>query len=210
MANASNISVTGNYVKNIVTKFRSIHISQIPYFFPENVKSGRDSIKAACKFISGRNFIDMNMETEILTSVGLDPDQKQIDCIWMAIDLLSSEVSDTRSLDRLLNAVISIDNGPESVCFVSGGKSIIRAIAIENEYEVLNLLTTQTHICDIQDIPETDAAKSEYSMIIVIRDRNLLGHISSIGLKIPHKIALLEGGLLEKPTIKYLERASNI
>lgn len=209
MANTSNISVTGNYVKTIVTKFRSIHISQIPYFFPDNVKSGRDNIKAACKFISGRNLIDMNMDTEILTSVGCNPDQKQIDCIWVAIDLLSKEVSDTRSLDRLLNSVISIDNSPESICFVYGGNSIIRGIAIEDEYEVLNLLTTQTHICNIQDLPETEAEKSSYSMLIVIRDKNLLGYIGNVGLKIPHKIALLEGGLLERPNIKYLGITTN-
>lgn len=207
MASKSNISVTGGHVKNIVTRFRSIHISQIPYFFPDNVKSGKSNLGPACKFISSRNYIDMHMETGILTAVGCDPDQKQIDCIWAAIDMLSNETSDQNKLDKLLKSVVSTEGSPESICFVAEGTRIVRVIALENEHEVLNAVVAQTHICNIQNIPETDAGQSEYTMLIVIRDRKLLGYINNAGLKIPHKIALLEGGLLEKPNITYFGKS---
>lgn len=210
MANTSNFSTTGNYIKNTVTRFRSVLISQLPYFFPDTVKSGKGNIEPTCKYISARGYIDMDMNTGILTSVGSCPDQKQIDCIWVAIDMLSREASDVKTLDRLLGSLVSINDSPESLCFIANGNCLIRAIAVENEYEALNILAAQTHICNIQDIPETAADQSEYMMLIVIRDKKLLGHISKYNLKIPHKIALLSGGLLEKPTIAYFGTASSV
>ncbi len=203
MASKANISSTGEQVKNIVTRFRSIHISQLPYFFPDNLKSGRNNLEPACKFISSRNYIDMHMNTGILTSVGGSPEQKQIDCIWAAIDMLSCEVTEDNTLDRLLKSVVSIEGSPESVCFVAEGKHIIRVISVESEHEVLNTVIAQTHICNIQNIAESDADQSSYMMLIVIRDKKLLGYINKANLKIPHKIALLDGGLLEKPSVTY-------
>lgn len=207
MASTSNISKTGEQVKRIVTRFQSIHISQLPYFFPDNIKSGKTNLEPACKFISSRNYIDMHMESGILTDVGNDPDQKQIDCIWAAIDMLSHEVTDDIPLYKLLQSVISIENSPESLCFVAEGSHIIRAISLESVHDVLNTVIAQTHICNIQDLAETDAEKSDYLMLIVIREKNLLGYINRANLKIPHKIALLEGGLLEKPSVTYYGKA---
>ena len=188
--------------KSVISRFRCVLVKQMQYFLPPNTYSYRENhALAVCKYLYKAKYA--TMDGDFLYSPGTPSlDYKMIDCIWAMIDILSPRKEEDIPLHEALKKSLPLDE-PESLCFIQNNTNLIRAMAIETPAEMGLLNLEMTKLYPMNGAVVGEEYKIGCTLLIVIRDKNMLASIGNLNLKIPHKIAVLEGGMLEKPTISY-------
>lgn len=192
----------GKTGKSVILKFKCMLTDQMQYFLPEETRSYRDDHGySVCKYLQNAKFAAI--DNKVLYSAGNTMlDHKMIDCIWAMIDMLTPHSEEETPLYIALKNSFALDE-PESLCFIQNNKSVIRAMALETASEIGLLSLEQNKLYTLAGAVAGEEYKIDSTLLIVIRDKNMLASIGNLGLKIPHKIAVLEGGMLEKPRISY-------
>ena len=195
-------TVAGEAAKNAIMKFKCMLIPQIRYFLPEHTMQYKDDKSMAiCKYLSKEKYVTMD-ENYIYSRGNSLMDVNMVDCIWAMIDMLEPENKDDIPLSEALKQAFILER-PESLCFIRKNTEIIRVMAVETEAEIPLIAFTQEKILQLKEVQPGHEHEIEDILLIVIRNENMLNKISNINIKIPHKIAYLEGGMLEKPKVYY-------
>lgn len=205
MANYLNTAI-GAKVEDLVAKYGCISTSQVPYFLSEKEQGSysQEAIEKAVKALEGRRFIERKGSFIHLKSASFD--QKMIDSIWAMIDMNRQDNGENAVGSDLLAG--ELENSyklptPETLGFVKGASLLVRTLAIETEPQIATISLVQDKIYDYSNAKRGEESKISSVLLIIIREKKFIGKIARLGLTIPHKIALLDGGLFDIPTITY-------
>lgn len=195
-------TVAGEAAKDAILKFKCMLVSQIRYFLPENtLQYKEDRSMAICHYLSKEKY--GNLDGNYIYSRGNDlMDLNMIDCIWAMIDMLEPENEGDMPLSVALKQAFTLER-PESLCFIRKNSQIIRAMAVETESDVHLISFVQEKIMNLKNVKPGHENEIDDVLLIVIRNEDMLSKISTLDIKIPHKIAYLQGGMLEKPEVFY-------
>lgn len=199
-----NNTTDGEAARKAVITFGTLLEIQLPYFIPEtefirDKNAGDSHITAICKYLSKSR--TATYENGIITLANRETDQHMIDSVWAMIDVLTGPDT-TIPVSKAISNSFALQS-PESLCFIKNNQKMIRTISIQSIDEVPLLQLVQEKIYTNNGVVVGQEDKIASLLLIVIRDKKLLGTISKLKLTIPHKIALLDGGMLEKPTVTY-------
>ena len=192
-------------VLSVLSKFGCLTYSQIYYFLkPPKTVNEEAKVKKIQSIEKIINYIkdgSVGHNQYAGWTSEMQYSQEMIDCIWAMIDMMKSGNDSNQMYDKLQNS-FKLEK-PESISFIKDNRIIVRAMAVENELNLPAISFVQDKIYNMYGATKGEEEKIFCTLLIVIRDKSYIGKISQIGLTIPHKIALLNGGLLEEPTVKY-------
>ena len=199
-----NNTTDGEAARKAILTYGTLLEKQLSYFIPEptferNEESESSHVTAICKYLSKSKIA--SYECGVITLTGHEADQHMIDSVWAMIDVLSTP-DNTVSVNKAINSAFAL-RSPESLCFIKNNQRIIHVISIQNDAEVPVLQLVQEKTYTNNGVQVGDEDKISSLLLIAIREKKTLAAISRLKLTIPHKIALLSGGMLEKPSISY-------
>lgn len=205
MANYLNTAV-GAKVEDLVAKYGCISTEQIPYFLTakEQGSYSQEAVEKAVKALEGRRFIERKGAFIHLKTGSLD--QKMIDSIWAMIDMNRQDNAETATNSDILASELETSYklpAPETLGFIKGASLLVRSLAIETEPQIATVSLVQDKIYDYSGAKRGEESKISSVLLIILREKKFIGKIARLGLTVPHKIALLDGGLSGIPSITY-------
>lgn len=184
-----------------IYKYGCITLDQLAYFMPPSTRKKPNYHSIVCNhLISGRLATKLS-DNVFCPYVKGEYSQPMIDSIWVMIDLLDDGNTDIPLSEKL--EISFKAEYPESLCFIRNSEDTVKTLAIETPSQLSLIPFVQERFYASANVKPGEEVKRKSVEIIIIRDKSLLSEISKIDIKIPHKIALLEGNVTEKPVITY-------
>lgn len=186
----------GMKLEEVLARYGCINIRQFPFFVKAEdiTEHSEEMLSRAIQTLEFKRII--TREGENITLANKKMDIKIIDSIWTMIDICSN--SDEEDISEIFEISYPVAR-PASLCFIKDNNLVVKTIVVETETDIPLLLMEQEHIQE----QYRNSEGISYMLLVIIRDEKYLGKIGRLGLNVPHKIALLEGPLTEKPVITY-------
>lgn len=192
-------------IRDAIYRYGCVTQDQLEYFMPPTARK-RDNYHAViCNHLISAKIAARTDNGVVFPYINNGYSQAMIDAVWVMIDILSDENSEIPLSEKM--EVSFKGDHPETLCFIKDSADSVKVIAIETASQIPLLTFAQEKYYASVGRRPGEEIKQRSITIITIRDKSLLNEIGKIGLTIPHKIAYLDGGLLDKPTIKYFGAA---
>ena len=192
------LSKEGEAILSAISKYGCFTVEQSKYFITHIPSAKPDTHKKICELLSIKQLATLT-EPYLLYKDIPAFSQAPIDALWTTMDILGmDEALGTKLLNTLKPAY------PFSSVFIKNNRTVCKIISVVTAEDLAKVrLADEAFLATTPTQEEREKASNGTVYFITIREKKMLLELEDMHLSIPHKVALLEGGYLDKPTITY-------
>lgn len=184
----------------LLRKYGTLTVEQLYYFMKSpkvvTAETKAKKLESMSKYIAGCKNRGISSQGAICWDSSTQCNLGMIDCVWTMIDMLCDKDAPYNNHEVLQNSFrLEL---PEAISFIKDNKFIIRTVSIQTDESISVLPFLQDKMYAMYG-----ENKVLSTLLIVIRDTQMIDKIATLELTIPHKIALLEGNITHIPAITY-------
>lgn len=183
-------------ILNAVTHFGCILKSQAIEFMPPSPYNREEKFKKIINNMLATQKI--KAKDEFLTSLESGIDYNAIDSLWVMMEINKKLSSSPVPLYELIEESF-VGTGTEKINFILDKKRIVHIVPINIDTDLTTAVFLQDKYFAKGNGADDENARNLY--FFVFRNRDLAEAFTKLKLTVPHGVAILEGGIKEKPVI---------
>jgi hypothetical protein len=186
---------------DIIQKIGSLTVSQIELIDTGHTKESSHSPLTTIRFLNSHNYITFLNDTYVLPFLDKQEKRSGIACFWAMLELIKDADGniDHSNLDTIIEG-----NGLVEFSYIHNSSRVVNFVYLDQSY-LSKITMIKQRFYSINNIEVGHEKDAGIVHIFVTGSPEIAVEASELDIKLPHKIALLEGDLTQNPTVKFFD-----